>query len=224
MPPTNPSGFLIHPSQKLHQLYQARNFQGANPEDATILFVGRDPNWAANIDTFPVFEKVTEYLSDGTTFWKKYGIHHPFLLPEYKGDGKRYHRIFSKIGLTPEYADKVSFVELIGLPTTGMSMKNSKQYYSYLVSEENSSHLVELDRILSQTDKLIFIAWGLLKDLSFINQSTGLFRRFAEMDTSGFDIRSLNQSGNIHIHRHFSDAISNDTIGQMSHAINRHIR
>ena len=84
------SAYGIHPSQSLHQLYQVKNYQGANPEDAKILFVGRDPNWHFDLENMPLFEKVTEYLSDGVGFWKKYSIHHPFLLADYKGDGKEY--------------------------------------------------------------------------------------------------------------------------------------
>ena len=51
--------------------------------EAQVLFVGRDPNWAFDIETKEMFNYVSEYLTDGVTFWETYHIHHPFLLPNY---------------------------------------------------------------------------------------------------------------------------------------------
>lgn len=34
--------------------------------------------------------------------WTKAGVHHPFLLPGYKGDRKYYHKTFAEIGFRPE--------------------------------------------------------------------------------------------------------------------------
>lgn len=73
-----------------------------------------------------MFNFVSEYLNDGVQFWKTHNIHHPFLLPNYKGDGKRYHRIFSKLKVESNFSDKISFIELIGFPTTGMAKNNNK--------------------------------------------------------------------------------------------------
>ena len=89
--------FQKHPSKLLNELYSKKNYQGASPIDTKILFVGRDPNWAADIDSKEMFNLVAEYLNDGVSFWKTHNIHHPFLLPNYKGDGIRYHRVFSKL-------------------------------------------------------------------------------------------------------------------------------
>lgn len=213
-----------HPSQELQNLYRNRNFQGANPDNAKILFVGRDPNWAVDIEDMPVFEKVKEYLIDGVGFWNKYNIHHPFLLQEYKGDGKRYHKIFSKLEIERNHADKISFVELIGIPTTGMSMKNSKRFYDYLLSSSNIAHLNELDKLINDSSKIIFIAWGLIQDFKIINTHTGLFSKFAKFNKDNFSITELNQIENIFIHRHFSDAISNSTINKMSEKLKYHLK
>lgn len=213
-----------HPSQELQNLYRNRNFQGANPNNAKILFVGRDPNWAVDIEDMPVFEKVKEYLIDGVGFWNKYNIHHPFLLQEYKGDDKRYHKIFSKLEIERNHADKISFVELIGIPTTGMSMKNSKRFYDYLLSSSNIAHLNELDKLINDSSKIIFIAWGLIQDFKIINTHTGLFSKFAKFNKDNFSITELNQIENIFIHRHFSDAISNSTINKMSEKLKYHLK
>ena len=213
-----------HPSQELQNLYRNRNFQGANPNDAKILFVGRDPNWAIDVEKMNVFEKVKEYLIDGVAFWNKHSVHHPFLLQDYKGDGKRYHRIFSKLEIDKNNADKISFVELIGIPTTGMSMKNSKKFYEYLLSNSNIAHLNELDKLINDSSKIIFIAWGLMKDFEIINAHTGLFNKIAKLNKDNFSITELNEFENIFIHRHFSDAISNNTINKMSQKLKHHLK
>ena len=36
-------------------------------------------------------------------------------------------------------ADKISFIEIIGFPTTGMSSSNQKKFTQYLLSSENES-------------------------------------------------------------------------------------
>ena len=216
--------FGIHPSKLLNDLYSKKNYQGANPFDAKILFVGRDPNWAADIETKEMFNFVTEYLSDGINFWKKQNIHHPFLLPDYKGDGKTYHRNFSKLKVNSNDSSKISFVELIGFPTTGMAKKNNKVFLEYLISVKNRNHLIELDRLLNDLDKTIFIAWGLIEDFKFLNSKTGLFKKLSKLDKSIMDISDLNQFENIFIHKHFSDSISNETIDKMKIKLNQQLK
>ena len=211
------SEFQKHPSTFLNELYLKKNFQGANPNDTKIIFVGRDPNWAIDVEEKSMFSLIQEYLNDGVSFWKKYNIHHPFLHSDYKGDGKRYHRMFSKLNLQSHYSDKISFVELIGFPTTGMAKKDHKKFNDYLLSDSNKNHLIELDSLLNNSDKIIFIAWGLVADFRFINKNTGLFKNLSSLNLDSVDIKDLNQYDNIFIHRHFSDCISNETISKMSH-------
>ena len=62
-----------------------------------------------------------EYHEDGVAFWLNNTKHHPFLLDNYKGDGQPYHRNFARIGFGPEDAHRVSFVELLHVPTVGGS-------------------------------------------------------------------------------------------------------
>lgn len=69
---------------------------------ATFLFVGLDANYSPDLEASPSFQSVLEYHEDGVAFWRRYGVHHPFLLPEYRGDGRRYHRTFAKIGFKPK--------------------------------------------------------------------------------------------------------------------------
>ena len=110
-----------HPSDLLNKIFSAKPFQGADPETATFLFVGLDANYAPSIETTPIFSSIVDYLDDGVAFWCKYGVHHPFLLPGYRGDGRLYHKTFASIGFTVEHAAQVSFVELLHVPTCGRS-------------------------------------------------------------------------------------------------------
>jgi len=213
------SKFEKHPSKLLNDLYLKKNYQGANPVDAKVLFVGRDPNWAFDVDSQEMFNSVSKYLNDGITFWKENNIHHPFLLPNYKGDGKRYHRIFSKLKIESRFSSNISFVELVGFPTTGMAKTNNKIFREFLLLESNRNNLLELDKLLNHSDKKIFIAWGLMDDFKFLYNKTGLFKKFAELLKSEMNINDLNQSDNIYIHRHFSNAISNVTLEKMQNEL-----
>ena len=113
--------YHLHPSKALIEIFRSKPYQGVDPFDAKFLFVGLDANYSNTIESDPVFEKIVEYHHDGAAFWRKYGVHHPFLLPGYTGSGRFYHKSFAEIGFGPEHADLVSFAELMHLPTTGQS-------------------------------------------------------------------------------------------------------
>lgn len=213
---TNNNGFQKHPSQLLHELYKRRNFQGANPKDAKVLFVGKDPNWSDEIEFSPIFELVKEYLFDGVKFWQDQKIHHPFLHSKYTGDGKKYHQAISRLKFNSELAENISFIEIIGFPTTGMSSNNSTQFNRYLLSSENRNHLIELDYLLNDSEKLIFMFWGLIKHLKFINNKTGLFKNLSNINQSNMLRTDLNKVGNIYVHKHFSMGISQETLNKIS--------
>lgn len=216
--------FEKHPSETLKALYEKKNFQGANPKEAKVLFVGKDPNWAKDIEESSIFNLVIEYLNDGVEFWRKYNIHHPFLHPKYKGDGKKYHNAISRIKLKSEIASKISFIELIGFPTTGMSSLNQKKFTEYLLSPENRNHLIELDNLLNNSEKIIFLFWGMLNYLKLLNKKTGLFENFINVDKNAFEKTSLNIFGsNIYFHKHFSMGISQDTLNRISIEINNQL-
>ena len=216
------STFGRHPSKKLNALYAIKSYQGANPEDAKVIFVGRDPNWAADIEETDMFVSVVEYLTEGISFWEKHAIHHPFLLCGYKGDGRKYHRSFSRMNLDSSVASKISFVELIGFPTTGMAGSNSTLFKQYLFSDANRENLRLLDKVLNDPNKIIFIAWGLTANFKAIYNKTGLLRRFAEIDKRGMNRKKLNKVENVYIHPHFSDSIYNATLAEMEKKVKQH--
>jgi hypothetical protein len=113
--------YQFHPSEELTRLFVRSPYQGVEPAKATFLFIGLDANYAPGIEAQPIFAKVVEYHSDGVSFWREHGVHHPFLLPDYSGDGHFYHRTFARIGFTSSHASLVSFVELLHRPTVGRS-------------------------------------------------------------------------------------------------------
>jgi hypothetical protein len=91
------------------------------------------------------------YHENGLEFWRAEGVHHPFLLPQYREDGRRYHQRFAKIGFQPSHADLVSFVELMHLPTVGRS--------DLTPQDLNAAHLQSIGRaILHGSAQYIFLS------------------------------------------------------------------
>lgn len=210
------NSFQKHPSETLISLYRERNFQGANPRHAKILFIGKDPNWAINVEELSIFNLVNEYLTDGVEFWKKYDIHHPFLHPKYSGDGKKYHNAVSRINIKSDLANEISFIELIGFPTTGMSSLNHKRFNEYLLSSDNRKHLLELNELLNDSGKIIFLFWGMINYIKLLNRKTGLFEKFANLDKKTMNKTSLNKFDNLYFHKHFSMGISQETLNKIA--------
>ena len=82
--------FTPHPSPILTDHFARKPWQGVEPADARFLFIGLDANYAGDIERSPIFPALLQYHEDGPGFWRGNGVHHPFLLPCYKGDGRRY--------------------------------------------------------------------------------------------------------------------------------------
>ena len=80
--------FYRHECEALKRAFATKPYQGAAPETAKYLFVGLDANYSETIDKSAIFDRVLEYLDDGVAFWTENGVHHPFLLHDYKGSGK----------------------------------------------------------------------------------------------------------------------------------------
>ena len=111
--------YTLHPSERLVTLFKKKPWQGNDPAKAQFLFTGLDANYAPDIEkTLP---EIFSYLDSGVEFWRTKGVHHPFRLSHYQGSGKKYHDKFAEIGFTPKHAELVSFIELLHVPTTGVS-------------------------------------------------------------------------------------------------------
>jgi len=142
-----------HPSSQLNAQFRQRPYQGVEPSLAAFLFVGLDANYEADLEVSPSFQSILEYHEDGVAFWRRHGVHHPFLLPEYRGDGRRYHQTFAQIGFNTKHAALVSFVELLHVPTVG----RSKLYPNDL----DPSHLQKLNAaILHGKAEHVFVSAG----------------------------------------------------------------
>lgn len=139
-----------HRSEPLQQAFRSKPFQGADPESAEFLFIGLDANFDEAVERTSIWPELLAYLADGVTFWKRYGKHHPFLLlgelndgrhyQRYRGSGRFYHQEFAQIGFCPSHAAKVSFIELLHVPTCGKSRLQP--------SDLDEGHLSRIDRAI----------------------------------------------------------------------------
>lgn len=202
--------FNIHPSDELVELYRKRPYQGQSPEKASIIFLSSDANYSPEISNHPFFENILEYHKDGAAFWKKHGCHHPFLLPSYPFDsrtgGVPFHRRFSKLGLGPQHAEHISFLELLDVPTIGNRSENKDRFLELL----SPDHLRYIDRlILGGGHKMFFVSGGVLRDIATIRRSHAVFswldgtagakQAFAKM-VNGNMIKKMHHFSSFQIH------------------------
>lgn len=188
--------YQAHPSRVLSELFARKPYQGVTPDSARFLFVGLDANYAADIEHSPIFAELLAYHEDGPAFWRSHGVHHPFLLPQYAGDGRRYHRTFAKIGFLPEHANLVSFIELLHLPTVGRS--------SLVPKDLDSTHLRRLSNaVFSGQAKYVFLSAGVVRLMG----ATGLFPQLGEARDSSGALRILfkDHGRTVFLHLHFSN-------------------
>ena len=202
--------FREHHSLELRNLFQAKPYQGADPDQATIVFLSSDANYSPEISDHAFFKYILEYQEDGVAFWRKYGKHHPFLIDEYPfnktQNGRPFHNNFRRIGLDSSYAEFISFIELLDIPTIGNKSENRKLFYSYA----NIEHLKKIDQLyLEAGNRLIFISRGVLCDMIRLRQNTDVFRwlpntlpkeKFVAA-ANGNKIQEIYHFSSSHIHR-----------------------
>ena len=185
-----------HPSSELNVQFRHRPYQGVEPSSATFLFIGLDANYDVDLEQSPAFQSVLEYHRDGVAFWRRHGVHHPFLWPEYRGDGRRYHRTFARIGFTPKHAALVSFAELLHVPTVGRN-KLSPQ-------DIDPSHLQRLNTaILHGKAKHIFVSAGVAR----LMKASKAFPWLPKEPAASGPLRVLysEPSRSVYSHLHFSN-------------------
>jgi hypothetical protein len=188
--------FIPHPSSKLTATFAERPFQGALPHEAMFLFVGLDANYDERIEENPIFDQVLEYHRDGVAFWHRHLVHHPFLFPGYRGDGRRYHQSFARIGFQPEHASLVSFVELLHVPTVGRS--------ALVPSDLSSAHLAWLNgAILGGRPKYTFISAGVARLMRASGAFSWLPREFPKSQVLPAIYSGAGRT--VYYHLHFSN-------------------
>lgn len=168
--------FDIHPSEQLNSLFQSKPYQGQVPEKAKIIFLSSDANYSDEISKSVFFDRILEYHNDGVIFWKKYDVHHPFLLSDYpfdkRKDGVVFHRNFKKLELTHVNASDISFLELLDVPTIGIKSLSIEKFMRLI----SKSHLQYLDDLLlSNQQKLVLIPSGVMRDMMKIKKKYSLF-------------------------------------------------
>ena len=129
-------------------------------------------------------------------FWKRHGVHHPFLLPGYTGDGKRFHRTFSRIGFTPAEANRVSFIELLAVPTAGRS--------SLVAADLDSAHLKLLHgAMFDGSAPHVFVSAGVAR----LMRQTGRFPELAKTASGNSPLPVLHSDPHctVYQHLHFSN-------------------
>jgi hypothetical protein len=188
--------FTKHPGEELNKLFINKPYQGANPSECSYLFIGLDANYAPGIEQTAIFPKIREYHEDAILFWQRYGVHHPFLLPEYTGDGQFYHRSFARIGFKPEHANLVSFIELLNIPTVGRNKLSAADFVD--------SHLQWLSSLMLEgTASHIFMPSGVLRLLKTTKKFSWLpSKPIKNIDGLGILYRDTKRT--IYSHLHFS--------------------
>ena len=168
--------FQKHTSSEMVGLFNKKPFQGQSPEKAEIIFLSSDANYSPEISDHDFFARILEYQEDGVAFWKKYGCHHPFLLEDYPFNrnmaGVPFHRNFKKLGLGPECAEHISFLELLDIPTIGNKSQNRNLFYN-LISESHLKYIENL--MLGGGGKLFFVSNGVLIDILKLKKKYQLF-------------------------------------------------
>lgn len=170
--------FGLHPSPVLNALFKARPYQGCRPEDAWVVMLGSDANYSPELSQHAFFETVVRYHEDGLGFLRRHKVHHPFLLNDYPFDrrtgGVLFHRNFAAL-LTFEIAERLSFIELLDVPTIGVrsSTPDARAAYRRLVSRQ---HLQWLEHFVhSERGKLVLVPSGVLREMLLLHSLYGLF-------------------------------------------------
>jgi len=212
----------IHPSLELCRLFSDLPipFQGQDPTCASVIFVGLDANYAPEIfDAGDFRKRIIEYHQDGIAFWQRHGVHHPFLHSEYPlpglQGGKRYHRMFSKMELTPDFAPKISFVELLNVPTTGST--DDKRFWELF----SLDHAKNLDDLFNDGERrLVLLPRSVIAKMGIARKRFGVFKWLPKKGGRGL-IGRVGQS-EFHQIKHFFASISNIEIQSIGDLVRQH--
>ncbi len=164
----------VHPSRELVEIFRRKPYQGADPERASVLILGNDANYSPEISHHSFFNRILEYHEDGVRFWRSHSVHHPFLHCEYpfarNRGGVTYHRNVAKMGLTSRYAEAISFVELLSVPTIGNTSTDRRHFFELM----DSGHLEWLeDLVLDGRRKFVLVNRTLINNIQAINKKFG---------------------------------------------------
>lgn len=193
-----------HPSEELNAIFAIQDlpYQGQDPHKSKIIVIGLDANYSPEICAHAeFFETVLDYHKDGVEFWKERKFHHPFLSAQYpllkNTGGVPYHRKFTWLGLESDFADKISFIELLPFPTTGRT--ESFRFWELFDLE----HAAKIDQLVTEGDKrMVLLSSSLCK---YMAKALKVHRVF-EWLPSKFSLGQMAKIGNTSIYGapHFS--------------------
>jgi len=225
-----------HPSEQLQALFRKRPYQGQNPDSAKYLFLSLDANLSKEIkEGSDGFQEFQAYLGDGVEWWEKAlnsrtdAPHTPLLVlklqREFGDDGIRFHQkfrqLFDQLREVPDLPQKVSFIELLPYLTYGRTSRCRSWYFQEIKSCVD--HLGWVDRLITKEGKLVFAAVGVFRILERLKGWEGLFigvpqgLKFDHKQNPVTPVPLGN--GKIHVHTHFSSAVSNATLAEIAKLI-----
>lgn len=209
-----------HPSESLQSIFQGQDFphQGQRPHKAKVIVVGLDANYSPELAQHrDFFQHILEYHQDGVEFWKKYEVHHPFMLASYplkKGTGGvPYHRKFQSLGLPSKYSEAVSFIELLPSPTTGSTEPDA--FWSMF--DERHAHKID-DLIQRGERRLVLLSSTLFS--RYMKTAKRRYGVFTWLPKS-FSLGNMKSIGETIIFGapHFSGAITNLQLKELGNQI-----
>ncbi len=220
----------FHLSPEVSFLFGRQPFQGCNPSSARFVFVGEDANFAPDIELQPIWPRVAEYLNDGVEFWNRHGVHHPFLLPEYNGQGTVYHRhyhsIFTRDQGDPSGAEaplpsgirqSIAFVEYLDRPTTGNDNINDVGMVNEVRRRWHFGWLAQLlVRQYGDPDRTVFLTKGVASKLRKDSDRLypGLVPENPEAEAKRFPANARRHQ--VVIHRHACDYLTGEQRRQLN--------
>lgn len=166
--------------EPMRAAWQLRPFQGQNPENAKVLFFGKDANYDSHI-TNAFLAILRQYHEDGPAYWlnncqNNNNDHHPFLLPVFgQGAGYLYHDTFRQIKLPGQRcAHAISFIELLNVPTTDII--GEAEFSQLLQNSFEDDHIMRLQNaIFNGRNKLVFVCNEVIQNLKTIKERHGFF-------------------------------------------------
>jgi len=224
-----------HGFGELERIYRDKPYQGQDPRVAKVIFLGRDANYPRIIGDSCFFPLILDYHSDGVAFWNNHGIHHPFLHEDYPYNkdkdkrfkaGVKYHQVFARMHLNSQYADYISFVEILNKPTAGKTGQDKEGWFYNNIEDDHIRRLEDI--LLGSGEKIIFVPKTVIRvDLKKVKRKTGRFAWLLEADRNSDkdEPDCILRKGEVSFFKcnHFSSAISNHHLCSIANIIRQRI-
>ena len=155
--------------------------------------------------------------------------HHPFLICMRHGDaGFKYHKVFSEMGLDSGYAQHISFVELLNVPTMDDPSDDPHHHVFNLLLHQSKDYLnTLLTQLVGPTRRVVFVPNSAIKPMERIEVAPFFYREIFNRHTPiiGAGPMRLFQYQNIDVYKcyHFSDSRGRGQLENMKRIIDDYI-